>query len=187
LRFRLELNGLPDPPFTVMNGDETVNENDQFVVKANGSKSLSVVFAPTSPAATFSGVIGINSSDPNDSYSPVNVSATSVPGKLDISTKSLNLHNVRVGQVKTKSLKLTNGGKGILSGAVGSLGAPFTVTSGAGAYTLKPGKSRSVKVQFQPTAPGTFPATLTITSDDPSALTVPVNVTGVGISIGTGN
>jgi len=203
LTFELDLSGLPDPPFTVQNGSKPVTggESEPFTVEENGSKTLTVVFTPGTQAGPSMGVIGIHSSYSADPYYPINVTATAKSGRLGISPKTLektpelNFHNVRLGQAKTKSLTLTNGGIGLLTVTVGNnLIPPFYYVKDNPdiftPFTLHPEESRAVNVQFEPSTgiqtPSTFTQTLTITSDDPSALMVPVTVIGMAVSIGTG-
>ncbi|HLX36849.1 MAG TPA: protease pro-enzyme activation domain-containing protein [Candidatus Binataceae bacterium] len=64
-----------------------------------------------------------------------------------------------------------------LSINVGSLGKPF-VLYGSGSYVLQPSSSRSYKIGFGPTSPGTSSAPLTILSTDPRHPSVTVQVTG---------
>jgi hypothetical protein len=193
LNFELDLSGLPNPPFTVDNGTKPVSGANVFTVKENARKTLTVVFTPGTLAQPFNGVIGIHSSDSVNPYYPIDVTAAAVSGTLFVTPKNLevNFKDVRLGQRKTKSLTLMNTHIGLLNVNVpDNLTLPFSVKSGSGIFTLKSGKSRTVVVQFQPPTtvqtPFTFTQTLTITSDDPSALTVPITVTGVATSIGGG-
>lgn len=57
----------------------------------------------------------------------------------------------------TRTFTITNAGGSTLTGTVPSSCGPFTVTQGAGAFSLGEGQSRMVTVRFQPTEPG--PAT----------------------------
>jgi len=197
LTFELDLSGLPDPPFTVQNGSKPVTGDEPFTVKQKGSKTLSVIFTPGTQAGPAMGVIGIHSSDSVNPYYPIEVMASAVSGTLVISPKNLelNFHNVRLGQKKTRSLTLTNTHIGLLTVTVGNTLVPpfYYVNDNPGIFTpftLQSGESRTVNVQFQPPTdiqtPVPFTQTLTIASDDPSALMVPVTVTGTAVSIGAG-
>src|SRR5207244_426664 len=79
----------------------------------------------------------------------------------------------------TRFVVIKNVGTGTakLTGNVGTLAAPFVVTSGAGAFSLSPGQTKSVGVVFRPTRTGTFRATLVITSNGGN---VNIAVSGTG-------
>jgi hypothetical protein len=63
------------------------------------------------------------------------------------------------------TFNLTNAGTAIVNGSVGTAPAPFFVTSGGGPFSLSPGASVSVVVQFAPLQKGKFKGTLPIISD----------------------
>jgi hypothetical protein len=69
-----------------------------------------------------------------------------------------------------------------LSGAVGSVSAPFSLIAGGGSFTLGGGQAITVKVQFAPNSSGQFSDTLRITSNDPKHQTVNVAITGKAAS-----
>jgi hypothetical protein len=86
---------------------------------------------------------------------------------------------VKVNTTKSKSLKIKNKGKGTLQVTIGTLLPPFSV--GSGTFDLSKGKTRTVKVQFMPTATGATPSQiLDISSDDPSHPTHNVTASGAG-------
>jgi hypothetical protein len=91
--------------------------------------------------------------------------------------KSVTL-TANVNAQASANVKITNHGKGMLSGSVsGPAGSPFSAI-GTGPFAFSPGNSRRVKVTFSPTSKGTFPAELTITSDDPDHPSINVPITG---------
>jgi hypothetical protein len=61
----------------------------------------------------------------------------------------------------------------------GPSGAPFSA-SGTGPFSLAPHASTKVTIVFSPTAVGTFPDQLTITSDDPLNPFVVESLSGIG-------
>ena len=72
-----------------------------------------------------------------------------------------------------------NKGKGTLQVTIGTILPPFSVSSGT--FDLSKGKTKTVKVQFRPTATGATPSQiLDIRSDDPSHLTHNVTASGAG-------
>ncbi|TPW09998.1 MAG: hypothetical protein FD129_2022, partial [bacterium] len=57
-------------------------------------------------------------------------------------------------QSRTSMFTIRNDGGGMLTGSIATGCDVFTVTAGAGAYSLGPGQSRTVTVRFQPTSAG---------------------------------
>jgi Abnormal spindle-like microcephaly-assoc'd, ASPM-SPD-2-Hydin len=78
-----------------------------------------------------------------------------------------------------KTFTITNSRRGVLSGAVGAFvnGSPFSVSQGAGAFTLQPHQVLTIGVLFAPASTGRVTATLAITVNAPST---PGNVTVAG-------
>jgi hypothetical protein len=69
-----------------------------------------------------------------------------------------------------KTFTITNSGRGVLNGAVGAFvnGSPFSVSQGAGAFTLQPHQAWTIGVLFAPAATGRVTAMLAITVNAPS-------------------
>jgi hypothetical protein len=69
-----------------------------------------------------------------------------------------------------KTFTITDSGRGVLSGAVGAFvnGSPFSVSQGAGAFTLQPHQVLTIGVLFAPAATGRVTALLAITVNAPS-------------------
>jgi hypothetical protein len=111
-------------------------------------------------------------------YSPEVTVTIPAGGKAALSTNKLSFGTLKVGATKTLTLKLTNKGKGALSGVVGTVGAPFTLAGGSGPFTLQPKQSLTLRVTYAPTAAGTANGTLTITTTDPAHSSLPVALTG---------
>ena len=84
-----------------------------------------------------------------------------------------------VGAVHKETITIRNDGGLTLTGSVGSLSAPFSV-SPSGSFSLEKKKSLRLVITFSPAS--TTPATgqLTITSNDPTHPSVTVNLTGTG-------
>lgn len=110
---------------------------------------------------------------------------TAVPGGiLSISPAKIKFGSVG-DQTGTaiRSLTVKNIGKGSLGVFVHtSLGPPFSITAGAGAFALAPGAANKVSLGFTPLTPGPTSQNLTITSSDPRHPSVDVPVTGAGVS-----
>ena len=92
---------------------------------------------------------------------------------------NLSFGTVKVNTTKSKKLKIKNKGKGTLQVTIGTLVSPFSVSSGT--FDLSKGKTKTVNVQFMPTATGATPSQiLDISSDDPSHPTHNVTASGAG-------
>ena len=80
-----------------------------------------------------------------------------------------------------RTFSIKNAGKGLLQGNVETLAPPFAVAK-SGGFSLNPGQSMTVQVQFAPTMAGTFQPTLQVSSDDPYHQLTPIAVSGTGES-----
>jgi sugar lactone lactonase YvrE len=151
-----------------------------FGLPHGSADTLKIRFAPTAVASS-AGSIDIISGDANLKLRSVviSVTGTGASGILSVPHK-LNFGALTVNQTKTMTLVIDNTGLGVLTGSVGTLGAPFTVTSGGGAFTLKDGQHVKVVIEFAPTASGAVSTTLTITSDAAKNSTASVTVSGTG-------
>jgi parallel beta helix pectate lyase-like protein len=76
----------------------------------------------------------------------------------------------RVGDAVDRTFVIRNRGTLPLSGIVGSPCGPFSVTMGAGPYTLGPNDSLQVTVRFQPSGPGVYNCSLSLGSGPCGAL-----------------
>ena len=81
-----------------------------------------------------------------------------------------------LGQRKSATFALQNGGEGTLSVSDIAVMAPFSV--GIGNFTIAPGASTQVSVYFEPSEYGVTEGSLTILSDDPDSPTVEVSLIG---------
>jgi hypothetical protein len=100
----------------------------------------------------------------------------SVPGVLHFGAVGVDTGAV------TKSFAIRNRGTTTLVGNVNTsaLSAPFTPSSGSGAFSLAPKAIQTVTAQFAPTAPQSYIGTITITSSDAKRPSVSVKVIGIG-------
>jgi len=96
---------------------------------------------------------------------------------------SQDFGDVRVGRVRTRTLKITNNGTGNLRITSvefdGTDNEMFSKRSGTA--TIKPGKSSNIRVMFKPRSAGEKTASLMISSNDPAAPVVEIALTGHGI------
>lgn len=93
--------------------------------------------------------------------------ASTTPGKLmiDPRKKPKFKRNRQTGGFPPVTFALVNVGRGLLMGNVGSMDAPYSVTEGAGAFSLAPGERRSVVLSFTPPGRGTYNGLLNISSN----------------------
>jgi len=103
---------------------------------------------------------------------------------ISITPLTYDFGNVKVKKNKTASFKVQNNGKVNLTIAtliIGLDASMFTLTSGGGNKTIKPGKFLTIKVKFKPTSVGSKTSTLRIVSNDPDAPTIDIPLIGTGL------
>jgi hypothetical protein len=146
----------------------------------NGSEQVTVSFTPTI-AGKFTQSFTISSTDPKHPSLTIKVISTGEPGHLDVG-RGVGFPKTAVGTPESKTLNVKNSGKGVLHGNVGAISGSgdFSILAGGGAFTLNPGASDSVKLQFDPSAAAKESAMLMVTSDDPHHASVSVKLTGRG-------
>jgi hypothetical protein len=103
---------------------------------------------------------------------------------ISVTPKAYDFGNIKVKKSKTASFVLKNKGTAnlsILSSTVTGIDASmFTVKSGSGSKTIKPGKTLTIKVAFKPRSAGTKSGILRITSNDPDTPTIDISLSGIG-------
>jgi len=174
--------GDPTGPFSVVSG------SGAFSLMQGQSTSVVVRFTPPG-AGPFNGVLEIthNATNPTGPTSiPLTGTGQGQPSAISlvINPTSINFGDVASGGHSDQTLTITNSpdSTGTLTGTVGSLTAPFSVNRGGGAFSLRPGRSRSVRVRFSPSASGVFTGTLEIThnaANQPNP--APVSLSGQGL------
>jgi hypothetical protein len=145
------------------------------------STTFTVTFAPTA-AGTFPGTVTVTSNASNPSLSiPLSGTAVGTPAVLTPSPTSLTYTNITTGQTSSQTETVTNtGGTSATISAVAESGAGFSISGITPPVILTPGQSTTFSVTFAPTAAGTFPGTVTVTSNasNPS-LQIPLSGTAV--------
>ena len=96
-----------------------------------------------------------------------------------------NYGDIQVGALSSQTFTVTNEGTGDLNvSSVSILGnGDFNITSGGGAFTLVPGSTRDITVQFSPSSVGAKSDTLRLQSNDPEQNKLDVALSGSGIII----
>ena len=161
---------------------------DSYSLYPGQSRTVTVRFSPSS-ATSRSGSLSIEHNATNQT-TPFNVSlsgngtGTSMVN-ISVSPMSINFGNVAIGQSRETSVTITNqtNSTGILTGNVSISGTDFSIVSGGVSYSLSPGQSRTVNVQFVPSAATTRTGTLSITHNATN-FTSPINISinGVGVT-----
>jgi hypothetical protein len=141
-------------------------------------QTVVVQAAPTSPGP-FSGSVRITSGDFEKPVVSVPIKGAGVPAKIK-TARTVSFGQVKVGFTPVRTFTIRNRGAGVLHGNVGAIDAPFSVTSGAGSFTLPYGHSLPVTIRFAPNSTQRAASALAITSDDPAHPTVKVAVSGRG-------
>jgi len=96
-------------------------------------------------------------------------------GSMAITPTNLSFGSLAVGLTSERTFTVQNKGTGTLSGSA-SVTAPFSIISGS-PYSLAPGQTSIVTLQYSPTAPGTNSQTVNFMGTDSATATV----TGVAI------
>jgi uncharacterized protein (DUF58 family) len=102
---------------------------------------------------------------------------------LDTFLANVQYGDVAVGAGSEMTVTITNNGTGSL--AVNDLAVSnpaFSIVSGPASFTIAPGASQIVTVQFAPAVTGIQTAVLTITSDDPDESNVSLTLRGNGVA-----
>ncbi|MEO0069628.1 MAG: choice-of-anchor D domain-containing protein, partial [candidate division WOR-3 bacterium] len=166
-------------PFSVVKGGGTFN------LAPGKSRSMTISFSPGSEG-TFSETLFITHNATNQG-SPTKVSLSGTGQaliQLSIVPSSIDFGNILAGQSSTQTLTIKNEATstGTLEGTVGTLSGPFSIMKGGGTFSLAPGKSQSVVINFSPTSSGTFSQLLTITHNATGqASPTDISITGTGV------
>ncbi|MFM9836627.1 MAG: choice-of-anchor D domain-containing protein [Cyclobacteriaceae bacterium] len=123
----------------------------------------------------------INSNDPinNKVTVPVKLNVTGIP-KIEVTPSSLDFGSKYVGATSALPITIKNTGTKPLS--ISSISSSSTTFTHNGSVTvLVPGISLSFNVTFSPTKAGSFPAKLTITSNDPDKSSLDITLLGIAV------
>jgi hypothetical protein len=148
---------------------------EHYTVAPGASLSITILLSPTT-AGTFQQALLITSGDPKHPSASVAITATVEGGKLSMPA-SVALKASGSGTV-TKTVTLKNTGAGTLSGTTEAFGAasPFTIVGGAVSFSLAPGQSQTVTIEFKPASIGTVEGSLVV------ATVAPIGTASIGVS-----
>jgi hypothetical protein len=104
------------------------------------------------------------------------------PGRLVVTPKKLVFPKTKVGKFKTKKLKIKNTGDGDLNGTITppAKGSGFVMNPQQTSYSLNPGETLILNVEFHPTKQGKAKGEIVIASNDPNKPSVTVPLKGKG-------
>ncbi len=153
------------------------NDGDYLDLVPGAEATLTVKFAPKQEGS-FTSSFNIVS---DGGTATVNLQGSSVKPDISVDKNNLDFGNVKVGNSKVLSFKITNSGNQPYS-ITNITGAqpPYTI-SGPTSGSLDPGKSITVQVTFQPTQVGNFTAQLDIQTDV-AGLSQTINLSGNGVA-----
>ena len=176
---------------TGTNADQFAIQNDDAsgeTIAPDGSRTLQVVFSPTSAGAKLA-ALSIPSNDPDEDPLTVPLTGVGVVPEPDISVSPAwkNFGDVLVGS-SSPPQTFTVSNVGTLDLVVGTITLTgtnadqfFKQNDNVSGQTIAPGGSRTLQVVFSPTSVGAKSAALNIPSNDPDEDPLTVPLTGVGV------
>jgi len=153
-----------------------------FQLAPGGSKTLTIQFLPTATGQQQANLT-INSNDGGQPTVTVSLSGSGlgVP-HIAVEPTSVDFGTVILGQSAQRTLTVRNSGSAdLVISAMRSSNAAFSLI-GDTAFQLAPGSSKTLAVQFLPTATGQQQASLTVYSNDADQPTATVSLSGSSVS-----
>lgn len=143
----------------------------------NESASVTVEFAPQR-ARSYGGTVLVETGSEDAPTISLSLSGQGVAPDINVAPKSINFGKTVTSDVVTRQVTVANRGKQPLEVSSTSIGganpSAFQVISGGGSFTVEPGSSHTVTVQFAPGEAGQFSASLVVASNDPANPTTTV-------------
>jgi PKD repeat protein len=172
-----------------------VLDEGPFAIAAGDSQVVQVKFAPTSAGAK-TAKAQVNSNDADEAVVEVNLSGVGEEPQPEIvvTPESVDFGNVVIGANKVENITVSNTGNKTLNVTATSIDQEtienavlttaqstneYSIVDGGAPFTVEPGQSHIIKVQFAPLMEGERLATLNIENDDTEVEEVPLM--GVGI------
>jgi hypothetical protein len=171
------LGTLPSP-FSRVGGDCA---NGQTLAQES-SCSIVVRFAPES-TVSFLGTFSITSDDPDEGSVIVTLRGTGIGPEIAVDPIDVDFGRVLLGGVSEQVIVVQNDGNADLTlESIGSPGSPFSVseTTCTPPKTLPPTEKCTITLGFLPTAQGVASSSVGITSNDPDASSLQINLSGKG-------
>ncbi len=113
------------------------------------------------------------------------ITSVDIRNALDISQIAFDFGTVPIGSVSGQNITFKNNGSQNITVTIASYnGSPgFFVPANATPLIVKPGTVGTLTIQFLPKSTGSFQATVTFATDDPSNPTAAVSLRGTGVPI----
>ena len=171
--------GTLSDPFSVVSGGA-------FNLAPGQSVTVTVRYSPTTSGPASANLSITHNATNQTSPTKISLSGTGVSSTvlvISVTSTSNDYGNVKVKKSKAVSFVVKNSGKAnlsITSAITGIDASMFTITSGAGSKTIKPGKTLTIKVAFKPASTGSKSAILEIDSNDPSTPILDISLIGTG-------
>lgn len=153
-----------------------------LVLAAGTSLNLNAHFTPTAPGSISGQLTITNSStaDPTLTIQLIGV-GTSSASSLGVSSSSIAFGSVSLDSLSTQSLTLSSSGSSAVTvNAATVTGTGFSVSGATFPFTLPPGQTATLSVQFDPTSAGAATGQLAIASNSSSNGTEVVALSGTG-------
>ncbi len=107
--------------------------------------------------------------------------------EITVDPDTLEFGEIYTGVSRNRTLIIGNSGNADLTVTEIAIDGDYFSVSFDGEFTVEPEGSHDVTVIFEPTEPGEFTGTLTITSDDPDNAELDVPLHGIGLDQGVGD
>ena len=162
-------------------------DRTNFTVSPCDSEQVRVTFTPSAGGAIL-GTVTINSNDPDEPSSVINVTGTGCePPEIDVDSASINFGFVTIGESEDATITVYNLGCQTLNvvdvDVTGADADQFTVESGDAPFSVLGGQSHNIELRFTPTSCGEKNAQLEIDSNDLDEGTIIVPLTGEATSL----
>ncbi len=156
-----------------------------FTVAPGGSATLSASYAPTA-AGTDTGCIALTTNASNGPTTNLAVTGTGVvpaAPRIAVAPATLAFGNVTVGATSAQTFTISNTGTAALTGTVArATGTSTEYTFSPASFNVAAGASQVVTVTYAPTGIGADTGSIAVSSNDPTAPTTSVPVSGTGVA-----
>ncbi len=155
-----------------------------FVVAPGQTHNLQIQFAPASrgPRTT---TLRLTSDDPDENAVDVVLSGNGLlPPDIDLASAPPDYGEVVVGTTASRPFVVRNLGDvelQVTPSLVNSHTGEFAIAQGTASFTVMPGATHSLDIQFAPSSGGPKTTTLRLVSDDQDEATIDVAVAGIGM------
>ncbi len=158
------------------------NEKFPINIPAGGTHTLSIGFAPASPA-DYSGQIAMLDGSSNSIGQVAMQGRGANGGLLTLDAANLNFGSVTVNSAQMQTITLTSTGTSpVTVNSAAIAGAGFTLLGGTFPITLNPSQTATLQVQFSPMATGAASGQLTINSSSATGSAAIVALAGTGMA-----